>query len=204
MRVNSKSSRIRILLILLFCLSAIFIPHRTVNAYYTYNGHKNSYGITYKKYWLQDSGSQIPTQWQAKYIDDAMYQWNSSSQSPIVTPMNVTRTTNRSESIMDFFFTHDHNIDVNDPLTVGLTQWFWWGTVIKNVNQNNWSSANIWFGGQSWYNLSALQKRNVFGHEIGHGVGLDHSSNGTIMYASVTSIYQPTRDDLLGVNYLYN
>lgn len=118
--------------------------------------------------------------------------------------MNVTRTTNRNESIMDFFFTHDHNIDVNDPLTVGLTQWFWWGTVIKNVNQSNWSSANIWFGGPLWYNMSNLQKRNVFGHEIGHGVGLDHSSNGTIMYDSVTTIYQPTRDDLLGVNYLYN
>lgn len=66
MRISIRRNNVRFILVLLFCLSAIFIPHRTVNAYYTYNGHKNSYGITYKKYWLQDSGNQIPTQMAGK------------------------------------------------------------------------------------------------------------------------------------------
>ncbi|NWL32293.1 hypothetical protein DM791_05145 [Paenarthrobacter nitroguajacolicus] len=53
------------------------------------------------------------------------------------------------------------------------------------------------------------QKRVVWVHELGHGMGLDHSSWGTVMYTCPRCTYDsfgtywPTNDDQAGANALY-
>ncbi|WP_416353295.1 matrixin family metalloprotease [Agrilactobacillus fermenti] len=106
----------------------------------------------------------------------------------------------------------------SDAGVVGNTGWFWWGNAVSDSQGStapwqNWSSANIWYGGPIWETgylgypkLTNIQKRHVFAHEAGHGMGLAHAGEGTLMYAPgnyIPSIWQPTGDDLSGINYLY-
>jgi predicted Zn-dependent protease len=52
-------------------------------------------------------------------------------------------------------------------------------------------------------------RRAAFGHEVGHGLGLGHSTGpSAMMYATysfwtIYGTYTPRPDDVAGINYLY-
>lgn len=63
-----------------------------------------------------------------------------------------------------------------------------------------------WYYGQS---MSYGQLRVVWAHELGHGVGLNHSGVGNVMYSCARCTYNsygrynPAPDDIAGMNSIY-
>lgn len=64
-------------------------------------------------------------------------------------------------------------------------------------------SAQIIFGGYQMTQLTTNQKINVCAHELGHALGLAHSSYGNIMYDHVSSVVNLTQTDKNAYNASY-
>lgn len=72
------------------------------------------------------------------------------------------------------------------------------------------SSAESWVNTYNTASFPALKIQAVFSHEIGHGLGLNHSTAGNIMYTcpactynNYSGRYLPQSDDKAGMNALY-
>lgn len=182
------------------------INTQTVGAasYYLYGTNlKNYNGITNQKFWVADN----TTQWQKQQINDAMYRWNSSEGQNIWTPMQIGYTSNKNNSIMDFSYSKTW-WDGNTTRGGETTFWNWNSKVMYNgTPTQQWSSALIQFGGPGYLNYGDKNKKVIFTHEIGHGIGLAHNwdTKSSIMYpySNETNTIRASYGDLQGVNALY-
>lgn len=83
----------------------------------------------------------------------------------------------------------------------GYTSW--------NCPGGNLWSANVSMNTYYATSMSYGQKRVVWAHELGHGMGLNHSYAGTVMYSCARCTYDsygrysPAADDAAGMNALY-
>lgn len=205
-----------VVMTLIFSIVSFFCVSNTVKAsqYYTF-GYRNSNGITYQKFWPFGN----TTEWQQKAINDMIYNWNTSNNQNVVTPMNLSYTKDKSQSIMDFSYIKQW-YDSAVGRTGETTYWNWSNKVnyANGVPYSNWSSALIQFGGPEWANgtnpFNTSRKNTIkyqtFAHEIGHGVGLAHNPDYSYMSIMRTplddipdSVKGPWSNDLYGVNSLY-
>lgn len=74
---------------------------------------------------------------------------------------------------------------------------------------NNVSTITVFNNNKQWDiysgNWTGVNEfRRVAAHELGHGLGLDHSDAGTLMYFQAGSVEQPQADDIAGANALYD
>ncbi|MDR0751314.1 MAG: matrixin family metalloprotease [Christensenellaceae bacterium] len=76
---------------------------------------------------------------------------------------------------------------------------------------NSATAATTYSNGKIRFNVIIMntltddEKLNVVMHELGHAMGLDHSSSeNSIIYTYVTSITSLSQDDKNGYDYLYN
>ena len=188
----------------------------SAKSYETYPGNpKNSNGITNQKFWPYGD----TTEWQKKAINDMIYNWNSSYNQNVWTPMNLSYTKNKGQSIVDFYYVRD----LYDRSSVTGKTTFWnWNNNVNHSNGSpfsNWSSATIKFGGKNWSAGTLMFDKNIYGnrfkyatisHEIGHAMGLTHNNDFgymTIMRSDLSKIpdkmFGPWFNDLYGINSLY-
>jgi len=182
-------------------VSILFTPMLTVKAYQyeTYNT-KNIYGVTYQKFWFTNT----LTSWQKQQINDELYRWNTSNNTGVYTPLNVGIGSNQSQSIMDYYYSHD---GYNGSGIAGTT-FYYIGNQEVSYTNSNWGCAQIWAWGSVYNNQSNAVKTEVWTHETGHGFGLAHNndkSHPSVMHTPVDGSYNgPTANDLAGINHLYN
>ncbi|MGV3733795.1 MAG: matrixin family metalloprotease [Microcella sp.] len=83
------------------------------------------------------------------------------------------------------------------------------GTTVRSCNIfGHYTSTAVYGNTFHMAALSANCKRLVYGHEIGHALGLNHASGNVMMYSSVSvctvnGVYTVQPDDRNGVNSIY-
>lgn len=145
--------------------------------YYWKNGVGN---LTYK--WgdrLKTSGTVI-----RNAFEDALYDW-------YWTPTKVKFSYNSSsKNTLNSYY-------LNDSTEYGVT------TINHTGSSINYFTAKVNAGNSETSTKNVA--RSAAGHELGHGIGLDHSSSKAIMNSSRdrTKVYVPQTDDINGVNARY-
>lgn len=194
----------RKLLVLFLSVLLIFIMATNVFAYNTFNQHKliygvGNYGYNTQYYWIDSSASEYTTT-----INTAMNEWKyTSGYWGITTPIWYNSTTVKSNSRMEIYQVPTVN------QWWGKTEWYWGSSQVDPSN-SNWVWGKVLLDGE-FGNLSGTSENNrrkaVIAHEMGHVMGLAHTSFHVLMHADVAfmtpGIYRAQPNDLAGINYLY-
>ncbi|MCM8709458.1 matrixin family metalloprotease [Clostridium sp. SYSU_GA19001] len=190
-----------------FFLSVFFILttlSTNAYAYNTFNQHKLIYGVgnygnNTQHYWIDETASEYTS-----YIDAAINEWKyTTSYWGITTPIWYTKTTSSSNSRMDIV-----KVDTINE---------WWGLTLMyngteiNPYSSNWIWGKILLDGdfsQLSGSSSDNRRKAVIAHEMGHVMGLAHTSfTNAIMRADIAycspGIFRAQPNDLAGINYLY-
>ncbi|MCI3923515.1 matrixin family metalloprotease [Paenibacillus sp. TRM 82003] len=166
------------------------IPFNIASAYNTlgYSWPK-SYGVTTEvKMRYETTGSN-------KYntaFDTAVSDWNT-AQSKIKFNLSSLNTT--SPNVVGTFGDYDQSL-------YGRCNYAW-------DNNNKLTSIQARLNAyQNNIDTNATVRRSTAGHELGHGLGLDHTSVVVVAYLMSsnrdrTSVYTPKSDDINGVNAIY-
>lgn len=168
-------------------------------AWNTFHQHKLTYGVgnygnSTQRYWIDTSASEFTTA-----INNAMNDWkNTTSFWGITTPIWYTVTTTKSSSRMDIY-------------QDGSGQTVWWGrtrqyngTTVIDPDVTNWVWGRIDVS-SDYSNYPGLRKQTI-AHEMGHVMGLAHTSMQVLMntvIVNLTTINRAQPNDLDGINYLY-
>ena len=205
--------------ILIAAVSAITIAaisYPSANAYSTWGSSKMTGGVgqsgNYTRCYWYDTDS-LNTSWRNR-IDTSMTAWcNTGSQGcGVYTSVWFTRTTTKSNSVIDFYETSSLPTGV-----YGLTSLYTGtGSSSKRVYPTssspiNWVWAKIQISASTCnsedYALTATQKRAMVEHEIGHAFGLAHvtKAKSRLMYpyADECTASRPTKYECNGINSLY-
>lgn len=137
--------------------------------------------VTYK--WGPNLGN--PTfLWQIKF-NESISDWNTSTVRPDLVENSGSPNT------LDSYSAVDNNYGVATVTCSGSTML----SFVAKANSNYGPS----------YNWDGNFMRSVTGHELGHGLGLDHSTSTAIMNTSRDryTIYVPQVDDTSGIAALY-
>ena len=191
-------------IIFLSGLLTLFMLPISAFAYNTFSGHKlingvGNYGANNQTYWIDSTASV-----HAGNINTAMSDWiYTSSYNGVSTPISFVQTTTISNSRIDVYKV----TTTNDWW--GLTQMINDGNSI-NPETSNWLYTKVLLD-SNFGTLSSTSDDNrqkaVIAHEIGHCMGLAHTTMNTLMRADIAycspGIYRAQANDCDGINYLY-
>ena len=175
----------------------------TAQAYTTYNGHVlnggvGNYGANPRHYYITFSAGQHEDD-----ITSAIDTWiHTTSRLGITTPIYWARTTTQSQSVMDFY----HNIyyDVSTGIVATTEQIL--NNVVINPSSTNWNWGKIKLNTPVYDPLSNFNEEGSCAHEIGHLMGLGHTSTTNRVMCPLDSgrtVNACQADDANGINYLY-
>lgn len=161
--------------------------------YETYNDHVMNGGTSSRQFWLSPSAAQFQSG-----INSAITSWNGTS-----TAFYFTETSSQGPAEIEFF-----NTDVNDGNCAVTTQHVAGDPII--LGSSNWNYARIKtrpiFTVEDRCGPSGHRK-GILAHEVGHAVGLDHSTSGpgALMFSGIagTSVNAPTSVEVNGLDHLY-
>lgn len=206
MKKNDKITIVRTVLASIIAMFCIFYSNKAL-AYNTFNQHKLTYGVgNYgndpQHYYITTSASGLTSN-----IDNAVSDWIYTTNSMgITTPIYYTKTTTQSSSRMDIY---------KSTLSSEVTQWWGLTSMYNGSTQvdpmtSNWAWGKIELASDidNTNKLSVNKRQAVISHEMGHVMGLAHSSisnvimNYDIAFNSST-ITRAQVNDLQGINYLY-
>ena len=164
------------------------------------NNYHLTYGVSGQQYWVGPDASPY-----SSGIDTAVGNWNSASG-----PVSYSKTTVQANSRLDWtypgtsngacantlFFVNTTNVqDANGNPTSN----YWWAKVQIRPDINNSGACG-----------PGSHRKGIFGHEMGHALGLAHVHGGAlrlmdrdIAFPDHYSVNAPTSDDVNGVNNLY-
>ena len=178
--------------------ACLTITTQQVYAYNTFNQHKLKYGVSGQHYWIDSSAAGYTTT-----IQTAMNEWiYTTSYWGVTTPISYTKATTKSESRMDIYGT---NLSTD---WYAITSMYDGSGTLINPNNTDWVWGMIRYS-DSYPGLSSDKKKAVMAHEMGHVMGLAHTSyTQAVMRPDIgyctDAIYRAQPNDLAGINVLYN
>lgn len=201
--IMRKILKIMLSLLLIIVLST---PCRIFAAsYYTFNDHKmiggvGDYGKNKKYYYIvSNAGSH------ADLINGSIKQWvNTTSRLGYTTSLSFAKTTNRSNSVLDYMTTSGKGNHSD-----GVLAWTEFYKSGKNINPStvNWKYCYVKIYKTNFNKLTKNGRKGTIAHEAGHAFGLAHNQGNpkSIMcqtkYGRAVSSAQIC--DLKGINHLY-
>jgi Matrixin len=200
---NNRKIIVSIILAITFLI--FLVPPSKTAAYVLFGGHKLTHGPYYTKYFTDVlSVPSYSTINAVGEVNMSMSRWNNTQN----TRVWMQQTTIQTESIMDI-----HSIyDVEIPNVAGYTS-YWRGGSSVNPYNTDWYWAKIAINNRfAWgiaLNSPSANYAGTVAHEIGHGLGLNHTSNEyTLMFPDAhtlafNDIIWPTQDEVAGVQALY-
>ena len=184
MKIFSCSS-FKSLFIICLCLFTVFWTVRLTNAYSLTGSAWVLSKVDDLTYKLSGSSS-INSVW-----NDAIYNWNQQS---IVPNFDAKVTSGHDVEFKEIW----------DPDTDNDGYAFWSHDSSRQIYY-----AYAWINSAYTQKYSSLKARSVASHEIGHILGLDHTSVCSLMESKTSDrydrcgVYTPQADDLRGINNLY-
>ena len=193
----------RVLLAAVVTLLVLLACSGTAQAYTTYSGHVlnggvGNYGSNPRYYYITYSAGL-----QEDDITSAVYTWiHTTSRLGITTPIYWARTYTQSQSVMDFY----HNVYYDAGTGIVATTEQILNNVVINPYDTNWNWGKIKLNTPVFDPLSDFNEEGSVAHEMGHLMGLGHTSvTNRIMclLSSGRTVNACQADDANGINYLY-
>jgi hypothetical protein len=193
----------KVLLAVVVTLLVVLACSGTAQAYSTYSGHVlnggvGNYGANPRYYYITYSAGLHEDD-----ITSAIDTWiHTTSRLGITTPIYWARTTTQSQSVMDFY----HNIYYDAGTGIVATAEQILNNAVINPYSTNWNWGKIKLNTPVYDPLSTFNEEGSCAHEIGHIMGLAHTSvTNRIMCLldSGRTMNACQADDANGINYLY-
>jgi hypothetical protein len=190
--------RHRLLAVAIIAVVTLLASAGTALAYSTYNSHVLNGGVGGRYYYITSSATG-----HASDITGAMYDWiHTTERLGIYTPIYWTRTYTQSSSVMDIY--HGTYYDPSTGL-VAVTEQILNGAVISPY-VTNWNWGKIKLNTPLYDPLSDYNQKGTVAHEMGHLMGLAHTSLTTAIMCTLgdgRTVNACQADDCAGINYLY-
>jgi hypothetical protein len=193
----------RMLLAAVLALLVVLACSGTAQAYTTYNGHVlnggvGNYGSNPRYYYITVSAGAHEGD-----ITSAVYTWiHTTSRLGITTPIYWARTTTQSQSVMDLY--HNVYFDAGTGIIAVTEQIL--NNVVIDPYSTNWNWGKIKLNTPVYDPLSSFNEEGSVAHEMGHIMGLGHTSITSrvmCMLESGRTVNACQADDANGINYLY-
>lgn len=193
----------RLLLVVATALLILLALSGTAWAFNTYNDHVlnggvGNYGANPRYYYITNSALDHESD-----ITSAMWDWiHTTSRLGITTPIYWARTSTQSYSVMDIY--HNYYYDPSTGI-VAATEQILNGYVIDPY-ATNWNWGKIKLNDPVFDNLSDYNEKGAVAHEMGHLMGLAHTSVTNRIMCPLgwgRTVNACQADDANGINYLY-
>lgn len=161
-------------------------------------GGVGDYGKNKRYYYIVNSSY-------SEQIDKAIKQWvNTTSRLGYTTSLSFAKTTNRTNSVLDYMETSNR-----EGHSTGVLAWTEFYKSGNSVNPlvSNWKYCYVKLYKPSFNKLSISGKKGTIAHEAGHAFGLAHNQGNpkSIMCQTKNgrSVSSAQICDLKGINHLY-